>query len=60
MTSAAVPTYHEALTEAEQANELVMWRAAQTVRARVTDPEGQFELLGALGLRDVQRPAGLL
>ena len=57
MTNAAGPTYLQTLTEAEQANEIVMWRAAQTVRAQVTDPDGHFELLGALGLLDVQRPA---
>ena len=60
MTNPAGPTYLQTLTEAEQENQIVLWRAAQTVRAQVPDHEGQHELLGALGLLDVQRPAGLL
>ena len=59
MTSAAGPTYLQTLTDAERANELVMWQAAQTVRHQITDPDDQYELLGTLGLRDVQRPVGL-
>lgn len=58
MTSAAGPTYLQTLTEAEKANEIVLWRAAQTVRNNITDPEGQYEMLGALGLRDVQPVPG--
>jgi hypothetical protein len=58
MTTSAGPTYLQTLTDAEAANEVVLWKAAQTVRSRVTDPEDRAELLGALGLSDAQRPAG--
>ncbi|MCW2500904.1 MAG: hypothetical protein JWN87_2580 [Frankiales bacterium] len=59
MTSDAGPTYLQTLMDAEQANGLVMWQAANTVRSRVSDIEIQNELLGALGLLDVPRPAHL-
>jgi hypothetical protein len=58
MTSAATPTYLQTLSEADRAHEIEQWRAAQTVRNRVTDPEWRDELLGALGLLDVQQPVG--
>jgi hypothetical protein len=57
MTSAATPTYLQTLSEADKAHEIEQWRAAQTVRNRVSDPEWRDELLGALGLLDVQQPA---
>jgi hypothetical protein len=56
MTSAVTPTYLQTLSEADRAHEIEQWRAAQTVRNRVSDPEWRDELLGALGLMDVQQP----
>jgi hypothetical protein len=57
MTSAATPTYLQTLSDADRAHEIEQWRASQTVRNRVSDPEWRDELLGALGLLDVQQPA---
>ena len=48
----------EKLADAAQSHHLEMWRAAQTVRSRVTDAAGRDELLGCLGLLDVDRPEG--
>lgn len=59
MTTDVRPTYLQTLDEADRANDVVRWRAAETVRHRVTDPEGRAELLGSLGLLDVQRPVEL-
>lgn len=58
MTSSAGPTYLQTLTDAEAANEVVLWKAAQTVRSRVSDPDTRAELLGALGLTDAHCPPG--
>lgn len=46
------------LADAAQAHHVQMWRAAQTVRSRVTDPAGRDELLACLGLDDVACPTG--
>jgi len=59
MTADTRPTYLQTLDEADKANEIVRWRAAQTVKHRVTDPEGRLELLVSLGLLDVQQPIDL-
>ena len=59
MTPITPTTYLQSITKAEQAHDVEMWRAAQTVRARVSDPAGRDELLGALGLLEAVRPAGL-
>jgi len=56
MTSPATQTYSQSFAQQGQAHDVEMWRAAETVRARVSDPEGRHELLGALGLLDVRRP----
>ncbi len=58
MTSPASPTFSQSFAQQEKAHDVEMWRAAETVRARVPDGEQRQELLGALGLLDVRRPGG--
>lgn len=59
MTTPEARTFIQIRDDAEQANSVTQWRAAQAVRARVTDVDARAELLGALGLLDVARPQGL-
>ncbi len=58
MDTPAAPTYVQARTDAEHADSVARWRAAQTVRSRVIDLDARAELLGALGLLDAVRPSG--
>jgi len=57
MTSAVRPTHGESLALAEELQLVQRWRAAETVRARVPQDEGQEALLDCLGLLDVTKPA---
>ncbi len=58
MTLSPVASNEQRLAEAADSRELEMWRAAQTVRGRVSDEGGRQELLDCLGLLDAARPAG--
>lgn len=59
MTELDLRNNDEKLADAAAMQHVEMWRAAETVRARVTDDAGRHELLGCLGLLDVVRPQGL-
>ena len=54
----AALTYVQLRSDAEHAEGVARWRAAQTVRSRVADAAARDELLGALGLLDLVRPQG--
>jgi hypothetical protein len=57
MTDIARPTHTEQMAANAQHHELERWRAAQTVRARVSPEDGQEALLECLGLMDLVDPA---
>ena len=56
MTQLDLRSNDEKLADAAATHHVEMWRAAETVRARVSDDAGRQELLGCLGLLDVARP----
>ena len=49
-------TFEQTHRAAEQFDRVTRWRASQTVRARVPDPEQQHLLLATLGLLDSEQP----
>lgn len=59
MDTPAALSFVQVRSDAEHAGSVARWRAAETVRARVTDTEARTELLGALGLLDVAQPREL-
>jgi hypothetical protein len=58
MTLLPAASNEQRLADAADSRELEMWRAAQTVRGRVSEEGGRQELLDCLGLLDAARPAG--
>ena len=56
MTDTARPTHTEQMAANALHHELERWRAAQTVRARVSPEDGQEALLECLGLIDLTAP----
>lgn len=56
MPPLTLSTNDQKLADAAQAQQLQMWMAAQTVRARVAEEDGREELLECLGLVDVVQP----
>ena len=58
MTTLDARTQTEKIADAAEMNQLQMWRAAQVVRAQVSDPAECDEMLACLGLSDLVRPAG--
>jgi hypothetical protein len=59
MTAPSPLSFTDALALSGRQQQLQMWRAAQTVRSHVTQPQARQDLLECLGLTDVERPKGL-
>ena len=57
MTTPARPSFGDNLLAAADHLEVQRWRAAQTVRAHISLPADQDDVLACLGLTDVARPA---
>ena len=55
-TTAARPSHAQNLAAAASAEQVQMWRAAQTVRLHVSAEDGRDTLLECLGLLDVTAP----
>ena len=56
-TTAVRPSHAQNLAAAATAEQVQMWKAAQTVRLHVSVEDGRETLLDCLGLLDVTAPA---
>jgi hypothetical protein len=56
-TAAPRPSHAQNLAAAASAEQVQMWKAAQTVRLHVSVEDGRDTLLDCLGLLDVAAPA---
>jgi hypothetical protein len=59
MTPVSHDSFVQAMAHAAEHHQIEMWRAAETVRSHVQQPEERAALLDCLGLTDLARPAGL-